>query len=207
LVDLVQSILEVRQIDQGSQDFPHEAVNLQRALQHATTLISPREGKIAERVLHIGLPPDLVIWGETVRVQQVLTNLISNAIKYSPAESAIEVSAKVVQVESGKRAKAGKQQSMVEIQIRDYGLGIPPEQIPLLFHRFVRLPRDLASNVVGSGLGLYLCQNLAEGMGGSIWVESEGVPGKGSTFHVRLPLAEAQAGQRSAEKIMEPYAG
>lgn len=189
LVDLVQSILEVRRLDQESQDFSHEAVNLQSALEHAIALINPREGNIAERVLRVDLTPDLLVWGETVRVQQVLTNLLSNAVKYSAPESTIEVSAQLVQAEAGKRAKPARQRSMVEIQVRDYGLGIPPEQVPLLFHRFVRLPRDLASNVVGSGLGLYLCLNLTKSMGGKIWVESEGVAGKGSTFHLQLPLA------------------
>jgi signal transduction histidine kinase len=77
---------------------------------------------------------------------------------------------------------------MVEIAVRDAGLGIPPEQIPLLFHRFARLPRDLASPVAGSGLGLYLCRMLTESMGGTIRVESSGVAGEGSTFFVRLPL-------------------
>lgn len=160
-----------------------------RVLKHALALSNPREGNIAERVLHVDVPPGLMVWGETVRLQQVLTNLLSNAIKYSPPETTIEISARVAQAENGRRVKSASQQPMVEIQVRDYGLGIPPEQIPLLFHRFVRLPRDLASNVVGNGLGLYLCQNLTEGMGGRIWVESEGVPGKGSTFHVQLPLA------------------
>lgn len=190
LIDLVQSILEVHRLDQESQDFPHEVVNLQHALERAIALIHPREGNIAERVLHVDLPPNLTVWGETVRLQQVLTNLLSNAIKYSPPGTALEVNAKVVQVENRKRARSASQQPVVEIQVRDYGLGIPPEQIPLLFHRFVRLPRDLASNVMGNGLGLYLCQNLTEGMGGRIWVESAGIPGKGSTFHVQLPLAE-----------------
>ena len=89
--------------------------------------------------------------------------------------------------------------------MRDYGLGIPPEQAPLLFKRFVRLPRDLASPVVGSGLGLYLCRVMTESMGGPIWVESSGVEGEGSTFFVRLPLAPAQA-HREAEPAAEDQA-
>ena len=78
---------------------------------------------------------------------------------------------------------------MVEIRVRDCGQGIPPDQIPLLFHRFVRLQRDLASKVPGNGLGLYLCRVFAEAMGGSITVESTGRPDEGATFILRLPAA------------------
>lgn len=191
LVDLVQSILEVRRIDQENEDFPREAVDIQSALENAITLIRPREGNIAERALRVDIPPGLMIWGETVRLRQILTNLLSNAIKYSPPGTALEVSARVLQAEHGKRGRSARQQPVVEIQVRDYGLGIPPEQIPLLFHRFVRLPRDLASSVVGNGLGLYLCHHLTEGMGGKIWVESAGIPGEGSTFHVQFPFAKS----------------
>ncbi len=84
------------------------------------------------------------------------------------------------------RKRAVQVRDMIEIVVHDYGLGIPPDQIPLLFQRFVRLPRDLASKVVGNGLGLHLCKVLTEAMGGRIWVESQGIEGKGSTFHVRL---------------------
>jgi K+-sensing histidine kinase KdpD len=83
---------------------------------------------------------------------------------------------------------ARPERQIVEITVRDYGLGIPPDQIPLLFQRFVRLPRDLASTVSGNGLGLYLCRELTTAMGGTIWVESSGVEGEGSTFRMCLPL-------------------
>ena len=78
---------------------------------------------------------------------------------------------------------------LVEITVRDHGLGIPPDQIPLLFKRFVRLPRDLASNVPGNGLGLYLSQTLVTAMGGTLWVESSGIEGEGSAFHLLLPVS------------------
>lgn len=89
---------------------------------------------------------------------------------------------------------------MVEIRVQDQGLGIPPEQQGFLFNRFVRLPRDLASTIRGNGLGLYLCRQFAEAMGGSIGVVSTGVPGEGSTFYLRLPLPPPElraAGQQS----------
>lgn len=206
LVDLVQSILEVRRIDQKNDVFPREAINLQQALERAIPLINPREGRLIEGTLRVNLHPNLTVWGEAVRVQQVLTNLISNAIKYSPPGAAIEISAQMVQVEKGKRPRAKKPQQMVEIRVRDYGLGIPPDQIPLLFRRFVRLPRDLASTVVGSGLGLYLCQTLVEAMDGRIWVESEGIPGQGSTFYIHLPFVEPSLSQQRTGEMVEVQA-
>lgn len=188
LVDLVQSILEVRRLDQDTKDFPREAVPLANALERAIALINPREGRMAERELRVDIPRTAIIWGEPVRVQQILTNLLSNALKYSPPLTPIEVSAQIVPAAKVLRKRRDRRQ-MVEIIVRDYGLGIPPNQIGLLFRRFVRLPRDLASNVVGSGLGLDLCRTLAEAMDGTIWVESTGIPGEGSAFHVVLPQA------------------
>jgi signal transduction histidine kinase len=139
----------------------------------------------------------LVVWAEPTRVQQILTNLLSNAVKYSAPGTPIEVSARILgpgepkaQARRARRTGAPKVSRAVrsrgEIVVRDHGHGIPPDQIPLLFERFVRLPRDLASNVVGNGLGLYLCRAFAEAMGGRVWVESRGIEGDGSMFHVEL---------------------
>ncbi|MGZ3675414.1 MAG: sensor histidine kinase, partial [Ktedonobacterales bacterium] len=114
----------------------------------------------------------------------------------------VEVSARIVSETSPspapwRRTLAGER-PMVEIVVRDYGFGIPPDQAPLLFQRFVRLPRALASTTIGNGLGLYLCRELTEAMGGHIWLESTGVEGEGSAFYVRLPLPPASAGAESA---------
>jgi signal transduction histidine kinase len=138
------------------------------------------------------VPDGLSIWGEPIRLQQILTNLLSNAAKYSAPGTSIEVAAQVIKEPLPasswrRRSLPGPQREVVEITVRDWGLGIPSEQIPLLFQRFVRLPRDLASTVVGNGLGLYVCRVCAEAMGGRIWVESSGVEGAGAVFHVRLP--------------------
>ncbi|HEU5200589.1 MAG TPA: HAMP domain-containing sensor histidine kinase [Ktedonobacterales bacterium] len=188
LVYLVQGILDTRRIDQEATNFTPEHINVLAATQAALTLIDPREADPASRQIAINVPNHLMVWGEQVRVQQILTNLITNAIKYSPAGTPVTMQARVV-TERGHRLLADKSgaRQVVEIAVQDRGLGIPPEQQALLFRRFVRLPRDIASTVRGTGLGLYLCRVFAEAMGGSIWIESSGIPGEGSTFFVRLP--------------------
>ncbi len=193
LMRLIESILDVRRIDETIVENP-EPVALRAVCAQALQLVDPREAHLEGRAIPIDIPEGLAVWGETTRVQQVLTNLISNAGKYSPPGTPIEVAAQALPAASSKdksrrkKDEAMPEQAMVEIRVRDYGFGIPPEQLPLLFNRFVRLPRDLASTITGNGLGLYLCRTLVTAMRGQIWAESSGVAGEGSTFIIRLPL-------------------
>jgi signal transduction histidine kinase len=108
------------------------------------------------------------------RLRQVITNLVSNAVKYSPGGDSV-----LVRV----RQPAG---GHVQISVVDHGLGIPEDQIGRLFQKFERVRTDQHALIGGTGLGLYICRLITEGHGGRIWAESE--PGAGSTFSVLLPL-------------------
>jgi signal transduction histidine kinase len=114
------------------------------------------------------------IWADPDRLRQVFTNLVSNAVKYSPAGGSIVV-----------RCRERGAQHVV-IEVIDHGLGIPTEQIGKLFQKFARVRTDDHMKVSGTGLGLYICRLIVEGHGGQIWVESE--LGHGSTFGMVLPL-------------------
>jgi signal transduction histidine kinase len=71
--------------------------------------------------------------------------------------------------------------------VSDRGKGIAPQHQASVFQPFVRLQRDIASSIQGSGLGLYISHRLIEAMGGKIWIESDGIPGQGTTMHIQLP--------------------
>jgi len=133
-------------------------------------------GNQSERT-RLDIPEEVTVRGNAQCLRQILRNLLSNAYKYSPRDTRVTISATV--------DRESKQE--VCIKVKDEGPGIPSDQIPLLFGQFVRLPRDLAGSVRGSGLGLYVSKSLVEAMGGRIWVESAGIPGEGSKFCFTLP--------------------
>jgi signal transduction histidine kinase len=137
-----------------------------------------------EHPVHLEIAEGLVVQADRQSFCRVLRNLLSNAFKYTPPQTTVRVVA--TRCDPVKEHSDGI--SQVRICVQDSGPGIPPEDIPLLFGKFVRLKRDLASSIRGTGLGLYLSKQLVEAMGGSIWVESAGIAGQGSRFYFTLPV-------------------
>jgi signal transduction histidine kinase len=135
------------------------------------------------------------IWADPERLRQVVGNLVTNAVKYSPAGGAI-----IVRVR-----ERGTQHIVIEVQ--DHGMGIPAEQVAKLFQKFARVRTDEHMKVSGTGLGLYICRLIVEGHGGQIWAESE--PGQGSTFGMALPIdarTAVKAASAAADEAV-PVAG
>jgi len=192
---LVESILDVRRLEADVITLNLAPVPMREVITQALDLIDPREVGQEERAVHLHVPEELQVMADRNHLCQVLVNLLSNACKYSAPATPIEITA---EVQPAPAASAGRKKHetsgkpMVEITVRDYGLGIPPAQIPLLFQRFMRLERDIASTTKGTGLGLALCRSYVEAMGGTIHVTSSGVAGEGSIFSFTLPLAEAR---------------
>jgi signal transduction histidine kinase len=118
------------------------------------------------------LPP---VAADPAKISQVLTNLLENAVKYSPDGGTVELAAE-------------PSDGRLRFRVRDEGLGIPPAEHERIFEKFYRLDPNLTRGVGGTGLGLYICRELVHRMHGFIWVESDGR--RGSTFLVELPLAE-----------------
>jgi signal transduction histidine kinase len=122
----------------------------------------------------------ITIWADETSLKQILHNLLANALRYSPRGTPVHLTAEVVE-----------DQELVRISVIDHGLGVPPDEHDAIFERFVRLERDTHGNVRGSGLGLAISRQLVEAMGGTMNVESSGIPGEGSTFTFTLPAAHA----------------
>jgi PAS domain S-box-containing protein len=172
---IVNEILLANQLDAGRLDLgtePFDSVEVVERVVEATRAYAP-----AEVSLNISTGDELpLVAGDRDKVRQVLVNLVENAIKYSPDGGKIEV---------GVEAK----EANVRFWVRDEGLGIPEGEEKRIFEKFYRLDPQMSRGVGGTGLGLYICNELVTRMDGRIWVEANGK--KGSTFIFELRAAEA----------------
>ncbi|QBD79232.1 HAMP domain-containing histidine kinase [Ktedonosporobacter rubrisoli] len=180
LIHLVNNILAAanasKNIPTQIEEIPLEAI-IQEALGHFKSQV-----KQAYK-LDIDVPASLSVRADRQYLVQVLHHLLANAFKYPPPQSTITIKA------GWQENKADPHQSQqVCISISDNGPGIAPDEMPQLFESFVRLRKhQLSGTLRGSGLGLYICKQLIEAMGGKIWAESSGIPGEGCCFHFILP--------------------
>ena len=167
---LLNDFLDLQRIESGRHQLNQKPMHLYTLLERASTTTTGSDHPIT---LHLpdSLPPVHV---DPDRLQQVLSNLLSNAKKYSPNGGEIEISAEPVK-------------EMVEVAIKDHGLGIPGEALPHLFQKFYRIDNSDRRSIKGTGLGLAICRRIIEEHGGQIWAESEGL-GHGSTIHFTLPI-------------------
>ena len=180
---IVNEILLASQLDAGRLDLeaePFDAAELVERVVEATRAYAPPGVHVEGRVRD-DLP---LVEADRDKVRQVLVNLVENAIKYSPDGGRVELG-----VES--------QEENVLFQVRDEGLGIPSEEQSRVFEKFYRVDPHMTRGVGGTGLGLYICNELVGRMGGHIWLESKA--GEGSTFLFGLPAAPSIASARPAE--------
>ena len=170
LSGLVDNLLDAATLEAGALRLQREPVRVERL---AERVLQQRRLLAGACTLHLETRPGLPLAdADPIRVEQVLANLVDNAIKYSPQGGAIRV-----------RIGADKD-GMLSITVTDQGSGIPADHLPHLFDRFYRVETS-GRSTRGVGLGLYICRSLVESHGGRIWVDSE--PGRGSTFGFTLP--------------------
>jgi GGDEF domain-containing protein len=139
----------------------------------------------------VDLPEPLPnVYGDQEKIEQILTNLIGNAIKFTTEGGEILITSELQSKE-----RTGGFVDMIAVSIKDTGIGIPPEHLDTIFEKFHQVEGSLQRSVTGTGLGLAITKGLVEAHQGKIWVESE--VGKGSTFIFTLPT--------SSDERREPY--
>ncbi len=180
LESLINNLLDVSRIQASGLRLDYADVNLERL---ARKVVEAYRTQTVDHQLEVDFPAALpLVWGDEERLRQVLTNLVSNAIKYSPQGGLIRIGGWLEQPEGA------TDHTRVVLYIADQGIGIPTADLPKIFDRFYRVDSSLRRSTAGAGLGLYLAKAIVEAHGGQIWAHSE--PGKGTTFFIGLPVEE-----------------
>lgn len=181
LLDLISNSLTSALSARNKSNLQIQTFALRKEIQMVVAHFAP--DVLKEHPLHLDISETIQVQAEPRFVRQIIRNLLNNAFKYTPPQSPVWVKVRYLQ---NQRTGRAQEQPTVCVQIIDTGPGIPPEQQPLLFQEFVRLPNAYTTNIPGTGLGLAICKKLVEAMGGQIWVESNGQPGKGCCFSFTL---------------------
>jgi PAS domain S-box-containing protein len=177
LARLIDDLLSVSRMESGRLVLDPRPLDLATVVER---ILSPFRAMAAKHTLRTKLPANLpVVWGDPDKVEQILTNLVGNAIKYSPGGGEVLVT---VDVDG----------DTVQVSVRDQGIGMSPRDMGQLFEKFYRVDREEVRRAGGTGLGLYITKRLVEMHGGRLWAESW--PGVGSVFRFTLPTSDELAG-------------
>lgn len=176
LSQLVRDLLDLSKLDSEECPFELQPIDLLPCIQKVIEL---SQNHINEKQIRLCYEPPAtlpMILAHDTSIEQVLTNLLDNAIKYTPAEGVIQVRV------------ACKGNSFIQFDVEDNGMGIEAKHIPRLFERFYRVDKARSRDLGGTGLGLAIVKHIIQYHGGEVWVNS--TPGKGSTFSFTLQIAQ-----------------
>jgi len=172
---LVDQMVEVARLEEGSLRLRTDRVDLSTVADQAVDLARALEELPGHRIVFEPFPGELNVVGDAERIQMIFSNILSNAIKYSPSGTEVTVI-------------LDKTRELGRVAINDQGVGIPLSDQVRLFSRFMRVDRPNSDHVPGTGMGLYLSRELARRMGGDLVLQWSG--SGGSSFALLMPLAE-----------------
>ena len=181
---LIDDLLDVSRITQGKVQLRREPLDAARVLQSAVDTVQPLMEERQHELTVSFRPGTLHLEADPTRLEQIIVNLLSNAARYTEKTGEISLRAKV-------------EDGQVVIRVKDNGMGIPPDKLPLMFDLFTQGNRSLARSEGGLGIGLTIVRSLAELHGGTVTAHSEGT-GQGSEFVLRLPAIAAAKGSSAA---------
>jgi signal transduction histidine kinase len=238
LAEIAERLLQTSRLDTGRMELHTGPVRLATVIEevlHSYKGLQQSQGSHYD--LSADISAEVYVEADLGRLKEVLDNLVSNAIKYSPHGGRIEVTCEVSTLSTGgafpveERAlisgsiderptlvmphlvtgatgdeesprapsptviAAGLLKEYITVVVRDHGMGIPVTEQGNLFRRFSRLDSARASQIRGTGLGLYICRQIMRAMDGDVWLQ-ESIPGEGSAFAFTLPTAESQDEER-----------
>ncbi len=193
LTSLIDDILDFSRVEIGGVKLARENVNLADAVGAAVVMVQPMAARLEISVFNrcVDRTSAPMVAGDPVRLRQCVVNLLSNAIKYNQRRGRVLIDF----------AKVDGEDKFARLTVEDTGIGIPPDRLGELFEPFTRLHPGL-DHIEGTGMGLAVTQQLITAMGGRVSAESE--PGRGSRFHLDIPLAGARAGAGDAPSAERP---
>jgi len=174
LVRLINDILDLERMDSGRVDLHPKLIDANDLMRQTVDTMQAMADRAGIRL--VVEPRYEMVWADADRIVQLLTNLVSNAIKFAPPESSVTLSA------------SARGQQLV-FSVADQGRGIPSDKLDMIFERFKQVDASDSRDKGGTGLGLAICRSIAVAHGGRIWAESS--EGKGSTFRFSIPLPAA----------------
>jgi len=175
LLDLINDLLDLTKIEAGRLELQHEAFPIKAVIEETISSVRPRAtAKSVEIPTDVSIPT--VVFADRLRLKQILHNLLTNAVKFTPNGGKV-------------RVEAGHRDRFAEISVSDTGIGIPEDQHQAVFDKFYQVRTATKGGSEGTGLGLAITKRLIELHGGSIWLQSE--LGKGSRFTFTIPLVQS----------------
>ncbi len=195
LTRLAENLVNVSRLEAGHLDLAVEPTSLPGLLRKSVTEV---QGQTTQHVVKLFLPRSLpLVYVDRQKIEQVIMNLLVNAVKYSPHGGDIEVSVKQVRDEEELVAIWGEaswvKPPCLIVAVRDSGVGIPEDELERVFEKYYRVDNRLIRATSGAGLGLYICKVIVEAHGGHIWARSK--VGEGSTFSFSLPTDQPARGR------------
>ncbi len=193
LSGIINDLLDISKIEAGKMDFRFALININPVIEYVKSNLTEMAKEKNLEIKYTPMSKDIEIFADSNRLEQVLTNLVSNAIKFTPDSGKIEISAKVINArdiqydhcfeEEIKRLRG----NYLQVCVEDKGIGIERKDLNHVFDKFAQIENPLSRKVGGSGLGLPIAKQLMEAHNGAIWCDSE--ISKGSRFYFVIPVA------------------
>jgi len=187
LLSLINDILDLSKVESGKLELHTSHIKLPELIENSHTMIKEKALKHGIAVtIHLNGIPETIVADERI-LKQIMYNLLSNSVKFTPDGGEVTVTARSCQIENASSANSNSDNSpYVEISVADNGIGLTPEDLDRIFNPFEQAETSSNKRFQGTGLGLSLTKNMIELHSGKIWVESDG-EGKGSVFRFTIP--------------------